>query len=204
MRWVLWRSKWCWGLGTAALRKSWVTCDLQDDLELTRKHGKGQICFPGGESTVKTMGEWAWRRWWIQPHSQMPCWVVANVTELKGQREVSPWDHHGYFYQQLPLSCPHHTTSCAPSYGTSSNHTESLELKVLPGVDCYPKPPFLRALNISTAQGSVGRRTSGSGVWHPACCATVERIFLLLVFQFSAHQTSKSGLWGWWNYQTST
>lgn len=78
------------GLATAALRKSWLTCYLQGDLELTRKPRKGHICFPDGERTVKRMGERVWRRLWRQPRSRMSRWTVGSLVELKGQGKWLP------------------------------------------------------------------------------------------------------------------
>lgn len=78
-------------------------------------------------------------------------------------------------------------------YVTSSNHTASLKLKMVPRVGCDLKPPFLGAYTISPAQGSVGYRTSGSGVWHPAYPESAGRMCLLSVFWVLAHHPVNLG-----------
>lgn len=92
--------------------------------------------------------------------------------------------------------CFHVPTKLPPvlwEYVTSSNHTASLKLKMVPRVGCDLKPPFLGAYTISPAQGSVGYRTSGSGVWHPAYPESAGRMCLLLVFWVLAHHPVNLG-----------
>lgn len=99
------------------------------------------------------------------------------------------------------LSCPHTATSCIPGRVTSSHHTASLELKVLLRVSCDLKLPFPEPLTSPRhravwvlEQVALEYDTQNAVRTLRGCCS-----FGLWV---SAHQTSKSSLWGQWNCHT--